>query len=80
MDQAQDIFVCKTLTMKEFSSQDLTNTIVRDFRQLLRLNEILQDAIFSVPCDHIPVRSWPLFRARHLLRGVIESFKQEKIH
>jgi len=73
-------FVCKTLTMKEFSSQDLTKNIVRDFRQLLRLNEILQDAICSVPCDHIPVRSWPLFRARHLLRGVIESFKQEQIH
>ena len=31
-----------------------------------------------VPCDHVPVRSWPLFRARQLMRGVIESFKQEQ--
>jgi hypothetical protein len=32
-----------------------------------------------VPCDHVPVRSWPLFRARQLMRDVIESFKQEKL-
>ena len=38
-------FVCKTLTLNEFSSQDLSKNIVRDFRQLLRLNDILQDAI-----------------------------------
>ncbi len=38
-------FVCKTLTNNEFSSQDLSKNIVRDFRQLLRLNDILQDAI-----------------------------------
>ena len=30
----------------------------------------------SVPCDHMPIRSWPLFKARKLMRGVIESFKQ----
>jgi len=45
MDQAQDIFVCETLTNNEFSSQDLSKNIARDFRQLLRLNDILQDAI-----------------------------------
>ena len=38
-------FVCKTLTKNEFSSQDLSKNIARDFRQLLRLNDILQDAI-----------------------------------
>ena len=38
-------FVCKTLTMKEFTSQHLAEHLVRDFRQLLRLNEILQNAI-----------------------------------
>jgi hypothetical protein len=32
-----------------------------------------------VPCDHVPVRSWPLFRARQLMRDVIESFEQEKL-
>ena len=30
-----------------------------------------------VPCDHVPVRSWPLFRARQLMRDVIESFQLE---
>lgn len=38
-------FVCKTLTVKEFSARDLTAHLVRDFRQLLRLNDILQNAI-----------------------------------
>ena len=31
-----------------------------------------------VPCDHIPVRSWPLFRARQLMRDVIESLQGGK--
>jgi len=31
-----------------------------------------------IPCDHVPIRSWPLFRARDLLRGVIEAFQHEK--
>ena len=31
-----------------------------------------------VPCDHIPVRSWPLFKARQLMRDVIESMQGEK--
>ena len=31
-----------------------------------------------VPCDHVPVRGWPLFRARQLMRDVIESFKQDQ--
>ena len=31
-----------------------------------------------VPCDHIPVRSWPLFKARQLMRDVIESLQGEK--
>ena len=30
-----------------------------------------------VSCDHIPRRSWPLFRARAVLRSVIESMQQE---
>ena len=32
----------------------------------------------SVPCDHVPVRSWPLFRAREVMREVIASLKQEQ--
>lgn len=31
-----------------------------------------------VPCDHVPVRSWPLFRAREVLREVMASLKQEQ--
>ena len=36
------------------------------------------DATCCVPCDHVPIRSWPLFKARDVMRGVIESFKEEK--
>lgn len=36
------------------------------------------EAICLVPCDHIPVRSWPLFRARQLMRDVIESLQEAK--
>ena len=32
----------------------------------------------EVPCDHIPARSWPLFRAREVLHGVIESIQREQ--
>ena len=32
----------------------------------------------EVPCDHIPVRSWPFFRAREVLHGVIESIQREQ--
>lgn len=38
-------FVRKTLTIKEFSSNDLARNLANDFRQLLRLNEILEKAI-----------------------------------
>ena len=31
-----------------------------------------------VPCDHVPVRSWPLFRAREVMPALIASFKQGK--
>ena len=27
-----------------------------------------------IPCDYVPVRSWPLFRARELMHQLIESF------
>jgi hypothetical protein len=33
---------------------------------------------YRVSCDHVPIRSWPLFKARDVMRGVIESFKAEK--
>ena len=29
-----------------------------------------------VPCDHAPVRSWSLFRAREIMPALIASFKQ----
>ena len=32
----------------------------------------------SVPCDYVPCRSWPLFRARDLMQGLIASFKTQK--
>lgn len=30
----------------------------------------------SVPCDHWPIRSWPLFRARQVMREVMSSQAQ----
>ena len=39
---------------------------------------ILQEVRCEVPCDHIPTRSWPLFRAREVLHGVIESIQREQ--
>jgi len=38
-------FVCKKLTTEEFSSQSLAQNLADDFRQLLRLNELLQKAV-----------------------------------
>ena len=38
-------FVCKRLTIEEFSSPDLAKNLVCDFRQLLRLNGLLETAI-----------------------------------
>ena len=38
-------FVCNTLTAAEFSSPKLSENLAADFRQLLRLNELLQRAI-----------------------------------
>lgn len=34
--------------------------------------------ICCIPCDHIPIRSWPLFLARDLMRGLIETLKAEQ--
>jgi hypothetical protein len=31
-----------------------------------------------VPCDHVPICSWAFFRAREVMRGLIESFKVEQ--
>jgi len=39
---------------------------------------LVVDPSCSVSCDHIPRRSWALFRARDVMRGVIESFKAEQ--
>ena len=38
-------FVSKKLTMEELNSPDLAHNLVRDFRQLLRLNALLDNAI-----------------------------------
>jgi hypothetical protein len=31
-----------------------------------------------VASDHVSIRNWPLVKARDVMPGVIESFKQEK--
>lgn len=40
----------------------------------------LEVALCCIPCDHLSLRSWPLFKARDLMRGVIESLKAESLH
>ena len=42
------------------------------------LQELWQRHACCIPCDHVPVRSWPLFKARGLMRDVIESFRREQ--
>ena len=41
----------------------------------------IADADFTascrVPCDHIPRRSWPLFKARAVLAGLLASLSLE---
>ena len=46
-----------------------------EFLALLISDEL---ARCQVPCDHIPIRSWPFFQARALLQAVIASFKAEQ--
>jgi len=31
-----------------------------------------------VPCDHVPIRSWALFKARDMLRELIRTLKAEQ--
>ncbi|MDR3089809.1 MAG: hypothetical protein LBU39_08335 [Desulfobulbaceae bacterium] len=38
----------------------------------------LASRLCSVPCDHIPIRSWPLFHAQAILREMIESHRRQK--
>jgi hypothetical protein len=38
-------FVSKKLSLKELSSKDFNKNLASDFRQLLRLNDLLQKAI-----------------------------------
>ena len=48
-------------------------------RQVNAIHWAAQDALLHprcwVPCDHVPIRSWPLFRARDVMVGLIESLK-----
>ena len=34
--------------------------------------------VCRIPSDHIPIRSWPLFLARELMRDLIETLKAEQ--
>lgn len=36
------------------------------------------ELICRIPSDHIPIRSWPLFLARDLMRDLIETLKAEQ--
>jgi hypothetical protein len=31
-----------------------------------------------VPCDHVPIRSWALFKARDVMRGLVDSLQADQ--
>ena len=33
---------------------------------------------YPAPCDHVPIRSWPLYRARAVMGSVVEAIKVEQ--
>ncbi len=41
-------------------------------------NELGIELRCCIPCDHIPIRSRPLFWARDMMRGLIETLKAEQ--
>ena len=58
--------------------QTLINETLRRGLQADAAKDDLREVVrCPVSCDHIPRRSWPLFRARAVLRSVIESMQQE---
>ena len=48
-------------------------------RQLIDRRDGKRTSRWWVRCGHVPVRKWPLLRARRLRRDVIESFKREPL-
>lgn len=41
--------------------------------------DVIEGAVrCCIPCDHIPLRSWPLVRARDVMRGLIETLKAKQ--
>ena len=40
--------------------------------------QLQMQADCRIPSDHIPIRSWPLFLARELMRDLIETLKAEQ--
>lgn len=40
--------------------------------------DLAKRVICWVPCDHVPVRSWSLFKARGVLRELIRTLKAEQ--
>jgi putative transposase len=53
------------------------NLLERDFDASTPNEKWVTDVTCSVPCDHVPVRSWPLFRAREVMPVLIKALKQE---
>ena len=44
----------------------------------LGVSELTDWISCRIPSDHIPIRSWPLFLARELMRDLIETLKAEQ--
>ena len=52
-------------------------TVTTDISAATQFAKAMQMAVSAsccIPCDYVPVRSWPLFRARELMHQLIESF------
>lgn len=47
-------------------------------RQQTDIEKSREQVKCRIPSDHIPIRSWPLFLARELMRDLIETLKAEQ--
>jgi adenine-specific DNA-methyltransferase len=77
--------IIKVLRLESYedtlNNLSLTNSDRSKQAVLLEKNPELRESYMlscRVPCDHVPVRSWPLFKARQLMRDLIASLQGEK--
>lgn len=78
-DAVQDRVVEDALGMLDAYNQALKGS-VDQYARMFESELIGQFTLDTcrIPSDHIPIRSWPLFLARELMRDLIETLKAEQ--